>query len=113
MFFVLYFWRKYRSNKSLVAQLYHFDEQSQHISKQVLGQKIHKTSGKTKLILFIEYLEKFTTTTPYTDIRGLLSIQGFAHQDIQDLQRVLYADEKLSTNLENKINERIVSNSKF
>ncbi len=71
----MYFWLRYRKKKALSHQFDHFDQQAQDLAKQLLYQKLHKASGKTKLILFIEYLEKFVTTSTYANVSELLSTQ--------------------------------------
>ena len=64
-----------------------------------------QSSDTTKLILFIEYLEKFVTTKPYANISELLSLQWFTPEDIQACEHILYADGKLSQHLEMKIDK--------
>jgi hypothetical protein len=56
----------------LIHQLDDFDQQTQALGKQLLRQKIQKASDTTKLILFIEYLEKFVTTKSYANLSELL-----------------------------------------
>ena len=68
LFFVLYFLLRYRRRQKLFHQLDAFDYQTHHLRKQLLHQKIQKSSGKTRLVLFIEYLEKFVTTEPYANL---------------------------------------------
>lgn len=66
LFFVVYFFLQYRKKKALVKQLDALDSQTLDLQKQLLIQKIIQSSDKTKLVLFIEYLEKFVTTKSYT-----------------------------------------------
>lgn len=75
LFFVLYFLRSYRRHQVLSHQLHDFDQKSQHLAKHLFQQKIQKSSGKTKLVLFIEYIEKFVTTKAYANLSELLSFQ--------------------------------------
>lgn len=103
LFFVLYFWMRYRKKKMLSHQFDAFDHQAQDLVKQLLLQKIHKASGKAKLILFIEYLEKFITTSAYANVSELLSAQWFTAKETEDLEQVLYADKEFSKHLEDKI----------
>ncbi len=103
LFFVVYFFLQYRKKKALVKQLDALDSQTLDLQKQLLIQKIIQSSDKTKLVLFIEYLEKFVTTKSYTWIRELLSLHGFSHQEIRECERVLYADQKLSPKLCDKM----------
>jgi hypothetical protein len=62
LFFVLYFLLRYRRKNVVFHQLDAIDHHSQDLKKHLLHQKIIRSSGKTKCILFIEYLEKFITT---------------------------------------------------
>jgi hypothetical protein len=75
LFVVIYFRMIYRRNKILIHQLDCFDHQARELAHQLLHQKILKTAGKPKLILFIEYLEKFITNKPYANPSELLSSQ--------------------------------------
>ena len=108
LFFVIYFRLIYRRKKALFHQLDQFDQQAQDLGKQLLVQKIHASSGKTKLILFIEYLEKFVTTAPYANLSELLIPHGFTHKEVEEISEVLYADKKLAHHLETKIDEKLV-----
>jgi DNA-binding FadR family transcriptional regulator len=65
----------YRRNKTLIHQLDSFDHQSTILAQQLLHQNILKASGKPKLVLFIEYLEKFITNKPYVNLSELLLSQ--------------------------------------
>jgi hypothetical protein len=58
----------------LFHQLADFDQQAHGLEKQLIIQKIKKSSGKTKLILFIEYLERFVTSEPYANLSELLRL---------------------------------------
>ena len=58
----------YRKNRILSHHLDDFDQQAHNLAHHMLRHKIEKTSGKKKLILFIEYLEKFITNTSYANI---------------------------------------------
>jgi len=107
LFFVLYFRLIYRRKKVLVHQLQDFDQQAQALWKQLCVENIRKTSDKTKLILFIEYLEKFVTNTPYANISELLIVQWFTPQEVEACEHVLYTDKELSKHIETKIDERL------
>lgn len=109
LFFVVYFYLQYRRKKMLVQQLDTFDSHTLDLQKQLLIQKIMQSSDKTKLVLFIEYLEKFVTTKSYTWVRELLSLHGFSHQEIRVCEHVLYADAPLSDWLKNTINNYFTS----
>lgn len=93
------------------------DHQTQDFWKQLLIQKIQKSSGKTKLILFIEYLEKFVTTDAtgeqpvqaYANLSELLSSQWFTRQDVEECEQVLYTDKELSKHIEHKIDTYFTS----
>jgi len=103
LFFVLYFLLRYRRRQKTIHQLNDFDHQAQHLKRQLLHQKIQKSWGKTRLVLFIEYLEKFVTTECYADLWELLLPKWFTHQEIEEIEQVLYTDKKLSKPLEEKI----------
>ena len=75
LFFVIYFILRYRRRKSFLQQYEHIDQQAQNLGKQLFIQNIQKASGKTKLTLFIEYLERFSTNTVYANILELLISQ--------------------------------------
>jgi hypothetical protein len=62
-----------------------------------------------KVSLFIEYLEKFLTTSPYANISELLLSQWFVVKEIQEIERVLYTDQKISKQLETQLDERITT----
>ena len=107
LFFVLYFLLKYRRRKALVHQLDDFDHQAQDLGKQLLAQKIHTSSGKTKLILFIEYLEKFVTTQSYATLSHLLISQWCTQKEAEEFSEVLYTDKKFSQHLEIRLQSMI------
>ena len=107
LFFILYFVIRYRRWQKNMQQLEHFGKQTDTLAKQLLLQKISTSSGKVKLVLFIEYLEKFVTTKTYANISELLSLHWFTHQEVETLERVLYTDGTLSTKLETKIDKMI------
>ena len=103
LFFVVYFWLLYRRKQSLIRQLHDFDHSTQDFSKQLLHQKIQKTSGKTKLILFIEYLEKFVTTKAYSNVSELLLTQWWTQEEVKIAEQLIYTDNILSKDIESKI----------
>lgn len=115
LFFVIYFRLIYRRKQVLTHQLHDFDQQAQDLGKQLLIQKIRKSSGKTKLILFIEYLEKFVTTKTtgawpvqaYANLWELLLPQWFTVKEVEECEQILYADKKLSQHLEIKLQSMI------
>lgn len=109
LFLVLYFRIKYRRRKALFQQLDHIDQQAQDLGKQLLIQKIRKTLGKDKLILFIEYLEKFVTNTPYANLSELLSPQWFTHAEAEECEQTLYTDKEFSKHIEHKIDDYFTS----
>ena len=75
IFFVHYFWLRYRRRQKSFAQAHEYDFTTQQLYKEMLIQKIFHASDTTKLVLFIEYVEKFITTKPYSDISTLLMTQ--------------------------------------
>lgn len=85
------------------------DQQTQDLGKDMLRHKIKQSSDTTKLILFIEYLEKFVTTKPYANISELLSLQWFTPDDIQACEHILYADGKLSQHIADSIDTYFTS----
>jgi len=109
LFFVIYFRRIYRRNKALIHQLDRFDHQSRELAHQLLHQKILKTSGKPKLILFIEYLEKFITNKPYANPSELLSSQWFTQPEIEECLKVLYTNHELSKHIAHRIDTYFIS----
>lgn len=109
LFFVIYFWLIYRRKQVLTHQLHDFDQQAQDLGKQLLRQKIYKTSGKTKLILFIEYLERFITTEPYANLSELLLSQWFTVKEIEECEYILYSDKNISKHIEDTIDAYFTS----
>ena len=107
LFFVLYFLLIYRKKRTLIHHLHDFDQQAQDLAQHMLCHKIEKTSGKKKLILFIEYLEKFITNTSYANVWELLLSQWFTSQEVEACEHVLYTDKELSKYLEMKIDEML------
>ncbi len=112
LFFVLYSLLIYRRKQKLLRQFSHFDQQAHELGKQLLVDKIRMSSGKTKLILFIEYLEKFVTTKAtggpvqeYASLSELLSSQWFTAKEAEECEHVLYADKELSKQVETKIDQ--------
>jgi len=75
LFFVIFFWIRYRRKHLLFHQFTAVDLQAQIMKKQLLQKRIHTATDKTKLVLFIEYLEKFVTNTVYANIGELLISQ--------------------------------------
>lgn len=119
LFFVIYFLLKYRRKRIFFQQLDDFDRQAQDLGKQLLQQKITTASGKKKLVLFIEYLEKFITTDAtgtwsvqvYANLWELLSPQWFSPKEIEVFEHVLYTDKHLAQGLEEKIDEYFTTKS--
>lgn len=109
LFFVIYFWLIYRRKKMLTHQLHDFDQKTQDLGKQLLYQKIHTSTDKKKLILFIEYLEKFVTNTPYANLWELLSVQWFTAKEVEECEQILYTDKKISKHIENIIDNYFIS----
>lgn len=75
IFFVFYFLLRYRRRQKLVMQHKDFDNKTHQLHKEMLVQKIFHASDMMKLVLFIEYVEKFITTKPYMDVASLLMTQ--------------------------------------
>lgn len=115
LFFLIYFIIKDRRKKILKKKFTIYDHKSLLLSQDLLRQNIINASGKLKVSLFIEYLEKFVTTTsiddwplqPYANISELLSSQWVEHLYIQEIESVLYAHQKASQQLEVYIHEKI------
>ena len=112
LFFVFYFWFVYHKKQQVLHQLDAFGAQARELQQQLLQHKIEKAKGKTKLILFIEYLERFVTSESpaksvrtYANVSELLIFQGFTPQEVQDFEHVLYADWLLPRVLEKKITQ--------
>gem|GEM_PF-6928160 len=76
-FLLRYFVVKYRARKRLHTQLAHLQSQASHLGKQMLAQKIKESHGKQSLVYFVEYLEQFTSNSPYHSVPQLLSQHGF------------------------------------
>jgi len=107
LFFVLYFWSKYRKGKKLSHQLENFDHRAQDIQRELVLQKIHKSSGKDLVILFIDYLERFITSKHYANLSELLALHWFTVKEAEELAEVIYTDKKLSKQLEEKIMTKV------
>lgn len=75
LFFVLYFLSLHRKKKAWSRKLQDIDQQSWEVEKQLFQENICTASGKRKLVLFIEYLEKFVTIKPYSRLFDLLVSQ--------------------------------------
>ena len=112
LFFLIYFIIRYRREKSLARQMGIYDHKTTLLEQDLFVQKIMKASGKLKVSLFIEYLEKFVTTSPYANISELLSSQWFVDKEIQAIEGVLYANQKISKELELDIDKRILTREK-
>lgn len=108
LFFLLYFIVKYRREKTFGKQLSMYDQKTALLEQDLFVQKTINASGKSKILLFIEYLEKFGTTNSYANISELLLAQWFITQEIQEIEGVLYANQKISKQLETQIDERMV-----
>lgn len=109
LFFVIYFWLLYRRKQHLIHHMHDFDQQTQDLGKDMLRHKIVQSSDTTKLILFIEYLEKFVTTEPHANLSDLLSPQWFTAKEIQEIEQTLYTDTQLSKQLEHTIHHYFTS----
>ena len=109
LFFVIYFWLIYRKKHHVFHQLAIFDRQAQELQQQLFHHKIQKATGKTKLILFIEYLERFVTSTSYANVSELLFLQGFTSPEVENIEHVLYADWLLSSIVETKIDKYVMT----
>jgi hypothetical protein len=105
---VIYFRLKYRRRKNLFQQVDHIDQQAHDLGKQILIQKIQKSLGKNKLILFIEYLEKFVTNKPYANISQLLVLHGFTQQEAEECEKALYTEIQISKYSEHIIDDYFI-----
>ncbi len=115
LFFVIYFRIKLCRGKELFRQMEDFDYRAQELEQQLFVDRIHKSSGKKKLVLFIEYLEKFVTTKVpdmsgqvYANISELLCSQGFTAKEADECEQTLYASKQLSIYISRKIDERLM-----
>lgn len=117
LFFVVYSWLIYRRKQKLVHQSDDFDQQAQDLNQTLLRQNIKKSTGKNKLILFIEYLERFITTDAtgarpvqaYANLWELLLPQWFTPAEVEEFQLVLYTDKQLSKHSEHRIDTYFTS----
>ena len=109
LFFVVFCVVRYWRKKTLIRQLDTLDTHTLDLQKKMLIQKIVQSSGKTKLVLFIEYLEKFVTTDAYANLWELFASQWFSAQDIHEFERVLYTDAPLSDWLKTTIDQYFTS----
>lgn len=103
LFFVLYFWISYRKGKQLFRQLDSYDQRAQVLERDLVLQKIRKSSGKDLLILFIDYLERFVTSKHYANISELLVSQWFTAKEADEFAEIVYTDKPLPKDLEHKI----------
>lgn len=80
-------------------------QQAHVLEQQLLIKHIHQATGKWKLVLFIEYLEKFITThkVTYATIPELLLAHGFTPAEVQICEQVLYQNAPLPDDLISKI----------
>lgn len=62
LFFVIYFFVQQHTKHIAFYQAEDVGCQSYDLEKQLLQQKIANSTGKTTLVLFIEYVEKFVTS---------------------------------------------------
>jgi hypothetical protein len=116
LFFVIYFRLLYRRQKKVIHQLDTIDNQSYVLAKQLISKKIFTSSGKTKLVLFIDYLEKFVTnkdtiqTAPsYATISELLLSVWFTPSEAKACEMVVYSDNELSSSLSHRIDTYFIS----
>lgn len=100
LFFLLFFLLKYRRSQVLFHKANIIDHQAQDFEKQLLIQNIQKSFGKDKLVLFIEYLERFVTLDTYANLSQLLHTQWFAVHHIQEFEQVIYTHLPPSKELE-------------
>ena len=67
-----YFVIKYRRRKQLHQQMDNMKQETVALNQKMLLNKMSESDGKLFLILYIEYLEKFTTNKSYSSIEELL-----------------------------------------
>lgn len=71
LFFLLYFVVIYRREKDLSKTLRSCSQQSHILEKHMFVERVAKSAGKQKLLLYVEYLEKFVTMAPYANLSEL------------------------------------------
>ncbi len=74
-----------------------------NMQQQLLIKKMQGAEGKVFLILYIEYLERFTTNKLYSSIEELLRQQDLHEDDVVSLLSVLYEDKDMDISLRDKI----------
>lgn len=105
LFVILYYLIKYVKHKKAFYTANLAFQQTRLLEQHLLAKNIHQATGKWKLILFIEYVEKFITTkdVSYATISELLLIHGFTVEEVTVCEEVLYQDALLPDYLVNKI----------
>ena len=68
LFFVMYFILHRRRSQQFAHQLDDLRDTSARLSQQMLIKKLVASSGKNKVVLFIEYLERFVTIPSYANL---------------------------------------------
>ena len=82
------------------------------LNQKMLLNKMSESDGKLFLILYIEYLEKFTTYKSYSSIEELLWRRQFDRHEIESMMKVLYKGSFLDENIKNKILQQFTANKK-
>lgn len=112
LFVLFYLLISYRKKIKFKKQFGKYEKQTSILEHDLFVQHILDTSENLKVSLFIEYLEKFVTIASYANISELLLSQWFVDKDIQEIEHVLYANQKISKELVAKINKKIQVNYK-
>lgn len=94
---------QYRRRKKLLQETSKILEQANAFSQQMLVQKIRESEGKIQLVLYIEYLERFTTNESYHGVAELLWQHGWDDAEVENIVAVLYKNAVLDDKLKEKI----------
>ncbi len=103
VFFLLLRRIRHSRQKNLSVQQQTFQTETEQLSRELLLQKLQSAHDQQLVKLFVEYTERFITTTPYADIQEILHHQWFTSQEVEDLIQLVYCDGKLSEALTHKI----------
>jgi len=107
LFFLLLFVIRYRRASMLLQQTEEYSYHTSLLEQQLFAQKIFASTGKKKVLLFIDYLERFVTIWPYANIFELFCRQGFSKKEAKELCEVIYTNILLSPALEDKITKML------
>lgn len=79
------------------------------VEKIKLSKLNNMNNLKWKILIkeFIKYIETFYSYNQYTNLKEILELTWLENNDIQDIMNIIYKDNEVSENIENKIKSKI------